>query len=85
MKNSRTKKNENISEDLKNKFESQWEAVQEGGSTKYPKVNKVLKEASKKYKDENELPESALKKVHKALQKEVFGKVLPSKDFCWAE
>lgn len=71
-----------ISENLLNKFEENWELIQEGGETNYPKVKSLVKQANKKT-DGDELPQKELKKIHKALQLEVFGKVLPSKLFAW--
>lgn len=79
-----TKKNEAPQEKL-NVFESQWDLVQQGGSTKFSKVNTLINKANKKHAGDGEFSETTLKGIHKALQLAVFGKTLPSKLFAWAE
>jgi hypothetical protein len=62
-------------------FDKEWNSVQEGGRTSYQKVNKLIAELEFEESNfhGNEFNDDALEKIHKLLQKEIFGEVLDKK------
>ena len=66
-----------------NHFESLWSLIQNCGETDIPSVQSIIEKAKKKHKYDSEFSQSSMKLIHKALQVEIFGVVLPSKLFVW--